>query len=65
MPSVLASGGPQFATIVMDQCQMPGAKLGVAAGDPISPGIRIKEDCRCDFAEAGEKCEIHDKKGSE
>ena len=45
----------------MDQCQIPGAKLG---SDPISPGIRIKEDCRCDFAEAGEKCDIHDKKGS-
>ena len=29
-----------------------------------SPTIRIKEDCRCDFAEAGEKCEVHDKKGS-
>ena len=51
----------------MDQCQIPGAKMGgsPAVVDPISPGgIRIKEDCRCDFAEAGEKCDVHDKKGS-
>ena len=56
----------------MDQCQVPGAKLG-AAGNGVDGsdaaalgpgGVRIKEDCRCDFAEAGEKCDIHDKKGS-
>ena len=37
---------------------MPGS--GKLAG-----GIRIKEDCKCDYAEAGEKCDIHDRKGSE
>lgn len=43
--------GPQYSNIVMDQCQTD-SKLG----------ITIKEDCRCDYAEAGEKCEIHGKK---
>ena len=45
--------GPQFADIVMDTCQTD-SKLGIA----------IKDDCRCDFIEAGEKCEVHGKKSS-
>lgn len=49
--------GPQFANIVMDQCQMPGT-------GKLSGGVRIKEDCKCDYAEAGEKCDMHDKKGN-
>ena len=49
--------GPQFANIIMDQCQMPG-------GSKLAGGVRIKEDCKCDYAEVGEKCDIHDKKGS-
>jgi len=46
--------GPQFADIVMDTCQTD-SKLGIA----------IKDDCRCDFIEAGEKCEVHGKKQTE
>ena len=49
--------GPQFQGIVMDQCQIPG-------GDKLAGGIRIKEDPNCDYNEAGEKCDILDKKGS-
>ena len=48
--------GPQFANIIMDQCQMPG-------GNKLAGGVRIKDD-PCDYAEVGEKCDIHDKKGS-
>ena len=40
----------------MDHCQMPGS-------GKIEGGIRIKQDPN-DYAEAGEKCDIHDKKGS-
>ena len=50
------SSGPQFANIIMDHCQMPGS-------GKIEGGIRIKQDPN-DYAEAGEKCDIHDKKGS-
>ena len=46
--------GPQFADVVMDTCQAE-SKLGVS---------NIKDDCRCDFIEAGEKCEVHGKKQS-
>ena len=49
--------GPQFQGIVMDQCQMPGS-------DKLAGGIRIKEDPNCDYTEVGEKCDMHDKKGS-
>ena len=45
--------GPQFANIVMDQCQTEN-KLG----------IEMKEECRCDYSETGEKCELHGKKQS-
>ena len=38
---------------------MPGGNKLASAG-----GIRIKEDCKCDYPEGGEKCDIHDKKGS-
>lgn len=58
--------GPQCATIVMDQCQVPGAKLGGGTttnnlGDPsgeglVPGGIRIKED----FDDE----DTHDKKGN-
>ena len=48
--------GPQFANIIMDQCQMPGT-------GKLTGGIRIKEDPH-DYAEAGDKCDMHDKKGS-
>ena len=41
----------------MDQCQMPG-------GEKLAGGIRIKEDPNCDYNEAGDKCDILDKKGS-
>ena len=41
----------------MDQCQIPG-------GDKLAGGIRIKEDPNCDYNEAGDKCDILDKKGS-
>ena len=41
----------------MDQCQMPGS-------DKLAGGIRIKEDPNCDYTEVGEKCDMHDKKGS-
>ena len=40
----------------MDQCQMPGT-------GKLTGGIRIKEDPN-DYTEAGEKCDMHDKKGS-
>merc|ERR1719340_182384 len=44
--------GPQFANIVMDNCQNVENKAG----------IEMKEECRCDYLEAGEKCELHGKK---
>jgi len=47
---------PQFANIIMDQCQMPGT-------GKLTGGIRIKEDPH-DYAEAGDKCDMHDKKGN-
>ena len=46
--------GPQFANIVMDNCQNVENKAG----------IEMKEECRCDYLEAGEKCELHGKKQS-
>jgi neuronal PAS domain-containing protein 1/3 len=47
--------GPQFANIVMDTCQTNDHKLGHDT---------IKDDCRCDYLEPGEKCEVHGKKPS-
>jgi len=43
--------GPQFANIVMDNCQNVENKAG----------IEMKEECP-DYLEAGEKCELHGKK---